>query len=113
MESCDAWYHYYSSTYTSSAPPDGYYKVIIEGDTHMVYCDMSRDDGGWMLVLTSQSRDWNEARLRGPYGSLPGGVPTLVQDYSILDLAEVSKNSPIGDSFMVRDNVELRVVVCV
>lgn len=65
---------------------DGIYKlnVVVDDETESfnTYCDMTRNDGGWTLLLTSKSAgDWTKETMlnRGDDN------PSLQSDFSILN----------------------------
>lgn len=68
--------------YPTTAGKDNYYMVYPQGRTapgQLVYCDMTTDGGGWMLIARSHSSgsvsNWG---FRGP---LIGGVKDFTQPY--------------------------------
>ncbi|XP_048584529.1 uncharacterized protein LOC5514577 [Nematostella vectensis] len=70
---------------------DGIYKIYPPGSSNqtvMAYCDMTRDGGGWTLLVTSHTNTWtaDNVRLRNE------GSPSLKSDYSILQHANSIKN---------------------
>ena len=70
--------------------PDGVYQIEPDGSTSLkVFCDMTRDDGGWTLIVSSHTNDWtaNSVKERNP------GSPDLFKDYSILKYADKIKES--------------------
>ncbi|KAJ7394604.1 metalloendopeptidase [Desmophyllum pertusum] len=75
---------------TSVQYPDGVYTINPDGRGPVnTYCDMSRDGGGWTLLVTSHTNTWtaNNVRKRNQ------NEPTLNGDFSILYKADVIKNS--------------------
>ena len=71
--------------------PDGVYKIYPKGQNKpiLTYCDMSRDGGGWTLLVTSHTNTWtaDNVRLRNQDN------PRLDGDYSILSHADTIKNN--------------------
>ena len=71
--------------------PDGVYNIYPEGDGKAIpaYCDMSRDGGGWTLLVSSHTNSWTAENVR--QRNLEN--PRLDGDYSILLYGDVIKNS--------------------
>ena len=70
--------------------PDGVYKINPTGSQEIrVYCDMSRDGGGWTLLVASHTNSWTaqNVRLRN------ADSPQLHGDYSILKHADIIKDN--------------------
>ncbi|XP_022804380.1 zinc metalloproteinase-disintegrin-like kaouthiagin-like [Stylophora pistillata] len=70
--------------------PDGVYKIYPTGSQPIkTYCDMSRDGGGWTLLITSHTNGWtaDNVRLKNT------NSPKLTDDYSILQYADSIKNN--------------------
>jgi len=70
--------------------PDGVYKIFPTGSQPiMTYCDMSRDGGGWTLLVTSHTNSWTaqNVKLRN------ADSPNLKEDYSILQYADNIKDN--------------------
>jgi hypothetical protein len=83
---------------------DGLYDILVmknsqtaaaEHVSYKLFCDMTRDGGGWTLVLTSIGSDWKDETIR------LSGMPSLTSDYSILAWADRIKASGIGNTFEV------------
>ena len=70
--------------------PDGVYKINPTGSEEIsTYCDMSRDGGGWTLLVASHTNSWTKRNvyLRNE------NTPTLNGDFSILEHADNIKNN--------------------
>ena len=70
--------------------PDGVYKIYPTGSQPiMAYCDMSRDGGGWTLLVTSHTNTWTaqNVKLRNV------NSPKLTDDHSILQYADSIKDN--------------------
>jgi len=91
------------SMFNNNPLPDGVYEIYPHGLSKppiKTYCDMSRDGGGWTLLVTSHTNTWTAAdvTLRNP------DKPSLTADFSILKYADDIKNHPnvIGGTFEYR-----------
>ena len=87
--------------------PDGVYKINPTGSQEiMAYCDMSRDGGGWTLLVASHTNSWKaqNVRLRNE------NFPQLYGDYSILKHADVIKDNIniVGSKFEYRLEAQSR-----
>jgi len=73
---------------------DGVYQIKMEDLSLHVYCDMTRDGGGWTLLVSSHTNTWtaDNVRLRNV------DKPHLYQDYSILQYANKLKDTRVEDS---------------
>lgn len=70
-------------------PKDGIYKIApSKGISLDVYCDMTRDGGGWTLLVSSYTNTWDSQNvyLRNV------DSPDLDKDYSILMHGNALKN---------------------
>lgn len=75
--------------------PRGFTKPPVKA-----YCDLSRDGGGWTLLVTSRTNTWTAQNVR----SRNQDSPSLQNDYSLLQYADDIKNSlnVIGNTFEYR-----------
>ncbi|XP_032229700.2 uncharacterized protein LOC5505409 [Nematostella vectensis] len=88
---------------------DGIYTLHPQGQSGpavKAYCDMTRDGGGWTLLVTSHTNTWtaDNVRLRNE------GSPSLTSDYSILKYADGIKDdiNIVGASFEYRLEAQSR-----
>ncbi|XP_078585634.1 von Willebrand factor D and EGF domain-containing protein-like [Branchiostoma floridae x Branchiostoma japonicum] len=92
--SCNEKYRQISDN--GGSPSDGVYKINIDWQTTPVYCDMSRDGGGWTLIVTSMSMGvWDKVNIL----SYNEDSPTLHGDYSILGQADRIKATGVSAGF--------------
>ncbi|KXJ14081.1 Hemicentin-1 [Exaiptasia diaphana] len=71
---------------------DGVYDIYPRGPSNSpikTYCDMSRDGGGWTLLVSSATNTWTADDVM----SRNAGKPSLTDDYSILKYADVIKDN--------------------
>ena len=75
---------------------DGLYTIQpkSDGNAFKVYCDMTRNGGGWTLIVSSHTNTWTNisVRLRNENN------PELKKDYSILKYAD-----DIKTSYLIKD----------
>lgn len=77
---------------TNKTYPDGVYQIfpdLTSGISLNAYCDMSRDGGGWTLLVASHTNTWtaDNVNLRN------AASPDLYKDYSILSHADTIKDN--------------------
>ena len=79
---------------------DGVTTIRIPGDasTTQVYCDMTRNGGGWTLLVTASSADWNTDRVR----SWNAESPSITDNYSMLDRADAIRDLSSAAQFEYR-----------
>ena len=75
---------------------NGIYKVKPSASVELnVYCDMTNFNGGWTLIVASDTNSWTKDNLL----ERNSNKPSLNEDYSILKYANLFKeNYLIGDS---------------
>ena len=75
---------------------NGIYKVKPSTSVELsVYCDMTNFNGGWTLIVASDTNSWTKDNLL----ERNSNKPSLNEDYSILKYANLFKeNYLIGDS---------------
>jgi len=82
---------------------DGLYTIYLQkansAETVNVYCDMTHDNGGWTLLLTSASnRGWTKDSVK----SRNTAEPSVSKDYSILDEGDTIKAIAVSPYFLYR-----------
>lgn len=87
--------------------PDGVYSINPNGKGPVkTYCDMSRDGGGWTLLVTSHTNTWSSGNVKRRNEN----QPSLKADFSILYKADEIKDSinVKGDWFNYRIEAQER-----
>ena len=93
---------YQTASLRGTSLSDGVYNVTIDGNTFPVYCDMTKDEGGWTLVLfgttNRTSNQWNEDTIKRMNMNT---ILVLTLSTPILYRADSIKNQGIGNTFQV------------
>jgi len=66
-----------------------------ETDIRTLYCDMTSDVGAWTLLVTSAHGNWTKDQVL----SRNEDLPSIHDDYSILDIADSIKSMSNNDTF--------------
>ncbi|KAI8497393.1 hypothetical protein Bbelb_246990, partial [Branchiostoma belcheri] len=82
-------------------PRKGIYHIRVKSRVLSVYCDMTRDGGGWTLLVTASTREGWEGHVTERHV----GYPSVNRDYSVLGYGNMIKDSFPGDKFHYRIEV--------
>jgi hypothetical protein len=94
----------------NTSAPDGIYTIqpLSVWEPVKVYCDNSRNGGGWTLVVTSATNNWD-----AQYGSalsVNRQRPSLTSDYSCLGIADAIKDDPSATGTIIEYRLEAQTV---